>query len=456
VEVALAPYIRTRQEALRIRQKLTAHLISHISFSNNEEPVHNLNLACPTPATVVRDVSSSAPLPGLRGRYLDALRRHTEAVEKRRILQDELNELRMEHAEDDSREAQEKALREFAQSYAELERQRRLHARLSVILSTLEKLADAAPKLVRGELKAVLDDDDGASQSPDPPTASLELGGQDPQTEKLMYRLKREVLLARRAADLAKNYKSTGNASKRSLADEVAALRRARDALVAWVEGELGKISEDSSILSDEHRSPQKSLPSPTESQQPGEETEISTDAKRDEINRLYEVYLQQRRSFVQTIAAVTSKTWTNDPISASSLVRRQNSTTDNIDLATFPEPLWHPALTTLTVVPTLQSLSDVVLTLQQHHAHLRRALTSSTSETANTLRRLADESHLVPPQTDSMHVWAAAAEEAMTELEEQVGTWYSKAEENIKSAKQVVESAEERGKVFERLKGKI
>jgi hypothetical protein len=74
---SLAPFIRTRQEAYKIRQILTAHLLAQIS--NEAEEPRALKLSLVNPSVQVKSPNS---ITGLRKEYLRSLRSNIEARRK--------------------------------------------------------------------------------------------------------------------------------------------------------------------------------------------------------------------------------------------------------------------------------------------------------------------------------------------------------------------------------------
>lgn len=223
-----------------------------------------------------------------------------------------------------------------------------------------------------------------------------------------------------------------------TLLEKVETLRKARDELIAWVEGELAKIPEvdpdqsqiDMSFMEDEAQSSTE---------------EISDEDLASRVDELYHRYTTAREKLIAnvdaTIAASTpSTTKTSPEPSQPPRGHQQTRTNDglsrNANINQDPERL---ATKLLPYLPVLSSTQTSSTSLQAHTTHLRRQLNSSSSETTKTLQRLAGESYLVPQDAMSMLAWARAAEESGEKTNQSIREQVEVGEASILRAKTVL-----------------
>ncbi|KAF2754172.1 hypothetical protein EJ05DRAFT_504275 [Pseudovirgaria hyperparasitica] len=439
VEVALAPYIRTRQEALLVRQRLTAYLQSHVRHTSDLD-LTSLSLGAPAATLEVRNIP--VELSGLRRQYLEALEANAAVRQRRDELQDELRELRIEHSEESSYVTRNKEIKESMSAYTTLLRQRRKLSRLQILQAGIEELVENAPELAHKDLKSLVEDLIGAS--PDPPSLTLEAETQDPLVEELTFKLKKELLIARRKLEEAKaakqkqedQLKSNGTIS---LQAELTALRVARDELVEWIEGELSKIGEESELQN--FNSPTK-LARGTDQMKP--------DAYHQRIQGFYNTYLDRRKEFVAVVDTATTE-FTKQRHTQPSQKPRQST----LPLNNNSESSGTKVSELISTIPALVAASRTENDLQQQLAHLRRQITSSTEETLRSLRRLADESHLVPPRSD-VNVWIHAAGDSKRETENAVERELIEGEKSMEQAKQILRALRGRRENFLKIKGAV
>jgi hypothetical protein len=171
----------------------------------------------------------------------------------------------------------------------------------------------------------------------------------------------------------------------------VYALRRARDELVARIEDELSKLSED-----EDHIDPDLDMPGSSEAE--------SLDEIRTTLSNLYNRYITSRERLVR-ILNTQNKT---DSESVQPIPERKQSTSNN-------DPSNSAALASavLPYIGILRSTAQEEAALMQHTSYLRRQITTVSAETEQLLVRLSDESHMVRPGTSHTAAWAEAARDA-------------------------------------------
>lgn len=389
----LAPYVKPRQEALHIRQALTAYLRSFIVFADDTDPssYSQSHLALCAPADVVVDVKRiPADLPGLRKEYLKALQANVAARKDYRAVFEDVAALRRQRVPKsrpfEAADPQEPGA--DLRDYLQLLRDRRRHTKLLVFQHYLEELrakeADGLKDIEAGEdlsqqqlqlLPEGLD-----THAPGPNDTGRDL-------EELVHKLERAVVRARAQLDQEKHLfekikvqhasRNDESPDKVTPAVKARALQRTRDELVQWVEERL--VSEgdpDESLVQD--------LP-PEEI----EEAQRLLEHQKIQISEQYAVYLQARRTLLDAASrACQPVTVTSKPPPRPTY--RTEVVSEEIPA---PDPLDVLSYTTETLVPL--SKSQKALALQK--SYLTGLLAKEKSTTLRALHRLSDESHLLP-----------------------------------------------------------
>jgi hypothetical protein len=433
VEDAISPYIHTRQETNRIRQTLTEYLKKQLQ---DEQPLSHLSLTCPPPSLKAKTIS--IPSNGLYKQYLEALTAHQRAQERYAEIKDEIYELNDEHARTQARQSS-PGTNESVREYIQLLRQRRQHRKLEIIQDAVTRLVDSESNPIHIDLKASVKEKLG--DPPQPPMASLDQSDADSKVEELTFHLKKELLIARSRLEDAKTAKSTAEAGRSmeppTLQEKVETLRKARDELIKWVEGELAKIPEadpdvsqvDISFLSDE------ATPS-TE--------EISDEELAERMDNLYHRYTVAREKLIAnveaTIAAAKPRATeaTLEPAQPPRGHQRTRTNTGGVVRASNPDPD-RLATKLLPYLPLLLSTQTSSTSLQAQTSHLRRQLNLSSAETSKTIQRLAGESYLVPQDAKSMNAWAKAASESGQKTNGSISEQVEAGEASISRAKTVL-----------------
>lgn len=384
----LAPYIKPRQETLRIRQALTSYLRSFIVFTDDDAGQSNylaqshIALCAPTDAVVnVKRIPSD--ITGLRKNYLEALQANVAARKDFASASEEIASKRRQRA---SRNRQSDAdLKEpgaALRDYLMLLRDRRRHTKLQVFQHYLEEVVgrDGADleslDVPEDTSQQVLVSEGLEAEGPDPT-------GGDTDLEGLVHKLERAVVRSRAQLDrekqLLEEVKSKGEVSQREISPAVKAraLQKTRDELVQWVEERLvGGGDPDESILQE--------LP-PEEI----EEAQRVLDERKAQIAEQYAAYVQARRDLLEAAARACQ------PVTVAPKPPSRSTYKEDILTEERPPPCPMDVLSFSNETLLPLSKSQKALALQK--SYLSGLLSKEKSETLRALNRLNDESHLLP-----------------------------------------------------------
>lgn len=344
---------------------------------------------------------------------------------------------------------------ESVREYIQLLRQRRQHRKLQIIQDAVARLVDSESNPVHVDLKASVKEKLG--EPPQLPMASLDQSDADSNVEELTFRLKKELLIARSRLEDAKRAKSIAEAERSmeppTMLEKVETLRKARDELIAWVEGELAKIPEvdpdqsqiDMSFMEDEAQPPVE---------------DISDGDLASRVEELYHRYTTARENLIANVdatiaASAPSPIQTPPEPTRPSLSHQRTRTNDGLSRTAHPD-LDRLATKLLPYLPILSSTQIASASLQAQTSHLRRQLNTSSSKTTKTLQRLAGESYLVPQDATSMLAWAKAAEETGEKTNQFVQEQVEAGEASISRAKTVLGVLESRKDVLGSMRGDL
>jgi hypothetical protein len=384
----LAPYIRTRQEALRIRQALTSYLRSQIDFAEDDSENPNchsqshLSLCVPQDA-VVNVKRIPAELTGLRKEYLQALQANLAARKEYQSLSEKVAsaKARTKVSKNES-PAIDHSLE--LQTYLRLLRDRRQHAKLQVFQHYLQELKERDSNISERI-------GDRASQGLQP--VSLEESEEECKpTERdadggidgLVHKLERAVVRAKaqldRERDLLEGLKSRLASDSKDVppAVKVVALQRTRDELVQWVEEKLVSVGN-----ADE--APVQGL----SAEDIEESTQLIEDQKA-QIAAQYVAYVEARKRLLdvasracQPVTMAPTKP-SRQSVDLGKLAIGDRSSLEPLEVLCFASEILLPL-----------SKTQRALALQKNY--LSGLLTKEKSTTLRVLNRLSDESHLLP-----------------------------------------------------------
>ncbi|PYH89661.1 hypothetical protein BO71DRAFT_402883 [Aspergillus ellipticus CBS 707.79] len=388
----LLPYIKTRQEALRIRQALTVYLRSQIEFVDNDpdnpgyHSQSHLSLAVPHDAVV--DVKRIPPeVTGLRRKYLEALQANVAARKEYQSIVEKTNPTKNDNGKEKAEEPSPDPSSEL-QEYLKLLRDRRRHAKLQIFQHYLQEIKQ------RDTLKSGDLEEQGARlQHLTPPEEFEDTqsgSGSTESIEELMHKLERAVIRAKSQLEREKGLLEELKAQRASEppsdvppAARLRALQRTRDELVQWVEDKLVSVGNGENSGAVHDLSPEDM-----------EESTRLLEDKKTQIAQQYAAYVDARKRLLdaasracQPIAPAPAPA--KPPTRPSSMVQDKNAT----GKASSMDPLQALSFTS----DVLQPLSKSQRALALQKFYLSGMLAKEKASTLRILNRLSDESHLLP-----------------------------------------------------------
>ncbi|KAL1979683.1 hypothetical protein VTN96DRAFT_5364 [Rasamsonia emersonii] len=398
----LAPYLKSRQEALRIRQALTLYLRSHIVFADDDPTKpsshgsSHISLCVPNDAAV--GVKRIPPeLTGVRKEYLKALQENLAARREYDEIANEVASRRLMNEEAVSKTSvaapeglENNGTAPVLQDYISLLHERRRYDKLQVFDRYLRKLSEhdtmKADILQSGDRNHLRQDSfDGFLKQDGPETEKI---GENVQ--ELISKLERTVIRAKQKLDREQKMleelrarrlsSSATDKNDVSPARRVVALQRTRDELVQWVEEKLAASHSD-----DDGQFQELSL------------TEIENSSKlieerKAEIKEQYAAYVKARKSLLDALSLVSQSVVKDAGAEVESpskpttkmKQRAQPSDWDSIDSLAYANGILHP-------------LSKVQKSLALQRSYLSGILAKEQSTMRQALDRLSHESHLLP-----------------------------------------------------------
>ena len=384
VEKELSPYIKSRQEAQRIRRILSIYVTSQIEGLGGDVQFIGL-----LPNRQVRVRGIPPDLSGTRREYLKALQKHSKATTENANVQATLDKVESRNARKEQR--QDDDFNEALAVYLSLIRERRKHDALRIIQNNLEILASKdAAKVGFLSRKSILE-----SLNPAPEIFLNEaLGGNSREhfsgndgIQKLQLQLQKAVLKAKNAAEnetrLLQKVKDdqrdrTEDAISEPLARnaKIFALSQTRDELIKWIEQQL-PTSGHSRVDSLESIEREYQDHSPDLLQ------------RKKAIESAYSDYVQARQTLVDLISRITRQPdQDKTQIKKADLQNRERLPSNDSGVKAFV------ALPYVTehLQPAITARKDIL----QTESHVSSSLVVQDRELKQLLDHLADESHLL------------------------------------------------------------
>lgn len=388
---SLAPYIKSRQEASRIRGVLAAHLEAQIKHTAGHPALALLSL--PDCSSSVKPFSKTVH--GLQKEYLKALKANIKA--RREYDQvSAVDSLRQSASANHhtvaagltSTSADVPDREEYLATYISLTQQRQRHERLRILQDYVDKLeqkAEAATSFLDpakshvSQLQRI--PAELVTSSDATPQASSQDALQDliRQLEKAVLRAKLQLknekqLLDKVKGDQSRRQQTNGSVASKS-ENTLQPLGRTRNELIKWIEEELSKAGD--SAPDDESLQG-----NPCE-----ERVTISIDKQVDTVKAQYRQYVQARTEFLDSIA---------EPVNTElfpKAIHERPAEEESFEKEYTTCPAW-------IISPYLQDLLSTAneqKSLIQQKSHLTVSLAKQHKETVLSLDRLAHESHLLP-----------------------------------------------------------
>ncbi|KAI5210551.1 hypothetical protein E4T39_00027 [Aureobasidium subglaciale] len=413
---ALGPYIRPREEVSDIRRGIDSLLTQFIHDENVPISKATLSIA-KTPAQSALNV----PITGVRRAFMQALIARQKAQSQHDALKAELGLLQDPANKWDNTEAKSNPV---ADTVA-LIRQRQRRDKLLVIEKALDHLEKARHSSRYADPSELLN---SMQAQISPPLAQQSRDESLAEAHSHVFELQKAVLRAQSNIQskphISHNKDTNPEEWKRAYA-----LRRARDDLIAWIEGELAKLSED-----EEHMDPDLEMPTDTGAE--------SLEDIKTTLQSLYDRYINSRQQLLRVLnTEYQAKSGAVNPV----LDRQQSATSDEQSSNTGL------AARVLPFIEILRSTAQDEAALMQHTSYLRRQVTAVSAETEQLLVRLSDESHMVTPGTSHTASWAEAAKDARIRDADIINPHLDVGETSIGSVRDILASAQMSRSRFQR-----
>ena len=388
VSEALAPYIKTRQEALRIRRILTLYLTSQIKSADGE--VMN-NIILSAPGSAVQMPKVPIELSGLHKVYLRALQANIMARnEYKELTRDSLDaksDAKRHFGPKYSGSVEDRA--ERLSTYLSLLQERRKYEKLSILQDYLEMLSKK--DVAKADYLSIDRIQQELPPMPEAPLLASGSASSDNDTELLIHRLERTVVRAKHTLDTEKgliaklkdglkteatNCESPDTGS--GPGSRIAALCRTRDELIKWMEERLagsGQVNEDASFKDSDRKL---------------EGEDGSIEQRKAAIAAKYEQYLEARESMIAAASEAISNQGQGEGPKEDRIVDPQIESDRKHNAQQAARIL--PYLTEY-LIPSARSQKAFM----QQESHMTKSLSTQQKLTSQLLDRLANESHLLP-----------------------------------------------------------
>lgn len=381
---ALAPYIRPRHEALRIRRILSIFLAQSMGMEN---PLSITSLISPGEDTHVKRIPPEVS--GLRKNYLKAVQAQVKARDEYDRLTQELDEgalvaMRQEqqHIED--------AASTHVITYLEFLQAQRKYQKLMILQSHLDLLAQKdAAQIDYLSMDSIFKEIAPAPVLPSPTSFEDKLASEN-TTKSLLLRLQKALLRAHGSSEeekqslaqaLSEQQSKTTlkNADPPNASAQAFALKQTRDELVHWVEEQLAQGGQGEEAFKEELSAEM-------------EETTLDIGQRKKAIKAKYDRYLQTRKSLLALLSAKRHAPL-NKPAGAQNDITLQlrNAKKEQTENRCDKASILLPYVTEYLIPAT--SAQERFL---QHESHLSKILEGQSQETVHVLERLAHESHLL------------------------------------------------------------
>lgn len=423
VATSLIPYIRTRQEALRIRRTLTVYLTSQLK---GVDSLKGSSLALVAPAESVHLSRIPAELSGLRKAYLKELRLNITASKDFQALATQSHARADPESSSGPISTANRTLDNSGDSvlhtYLPLLRQRQRYEKLGILQDYLDVLAGkCAAKADYLDIRRIQKD------APPLPQVQTETGGRSDRdlsgsssntVDELVIRLEKAVLRARHnlekekklLADLQLRQQSTKDSTHSGTlpggGSRYQALSQTWDELNKWIDGELSNTD---------------CLPNNFQDKPTGSEIRHSTKDTQQhmvEIKHEYTKYLQARRMSLAAVVEATSPMPPSLSVDHRLHSQKDGSQTETVNGALLPAL---PYLNAHVLSPL-----NLQKSITQQRSYITNSLAKEQQATVHVLDRFTDESHLLPAYpflvTDSrfQHIAAALGSKKPLQVDEQ------------------------------------
>lgn len=382
---ALGPYIKQRSEVTRIRQILTAHLISHVHQKEGQSISHPLSL-------VEASSSTDSTLSGIKGLQREYIRCLRSNIKARKDFANTSKEHQLKPSLDHSR----RATRETAETqdvsistlttFIDVVKYQRKYERLRIMQDYVDTVAMKSPATTDHLGSGSVLKDIGSLPQVPPEVMGItkmhqgsgktDLKELVDQLEKAVLRAK--LLLKREQTFLTKikTRNSAPNPASSGPGGKLQALGTTRNELIGWIETELAKTGDSSPDSEDS-----------AQSKAPVNEGKTFIASELVSIQRQYSQYSKLRRAL---ILAATGNLDQPTPIAPT---HDEDEVVEN-SASTSPDAMnhiMHPYLV------EMMSISNEQKAMIQQKSHFTISLAKHLKEAGQGVDRLSEESHLLP-----------------------------------------------------------
>lgn len=384
VAKALAPYIRPRHEALRIRRILSIFLAQNMG---SETPLSITSLVLPGEDTLVKRIPPEVS--GLRKNYLKVVQAHVKARDEHNRLTQELDEGASKAMRQEQQQIEDEAST-HATTYLEFLQAQRKYQKLMILQNHLDLLAQKdAAQIDYLSMSSIFKEIAPAPEVPLPTSLEDKLASEN-STKMLFLRLEKALLRAQSSSEKEKQLlaqavseeqseRKLQNADPPNVSAQAFALKQTRDELVHWVEEQLAQGGQAEEDIDGEPSADMK-------------ETTLDIGQREKAIKAKYDRYVQTRK-FLLALLSAKRHAPLNRPAGAPNDIslQPQNSekeqTENRCDNASIVLPY-----ATEYLIPAASAQQRFL----QHKVHISKILEGQSKETVHVLERLADESHLL------------------------------------------------------------
>lgn len=381
---ALAPYIRPRHEALRIRRILSIYLAQSVGL---ESPFSITSLVLPGEDTLFKRIPSEVS--GLRKNYLKAIQAHVKARDENDRLTQELDEGGLKAMRREQQQMEDGASTHVT-TYVDLLQAQRKYQKLMILQKYLDLLAEKdAAQIDYLSMNSIFDEIAPVPEVPSPTSLEDNLASEN-STKMLFLRLEKALLHAKSSSEKERQLLAQALLKKQSettlkkagppnASAQAFALKQTRDEMVHWVEAKLAQGGQGEEDFDGEPSADMK-------------ETTLDIGQREKAIKAKYDRYLQTRRSLDALLSAKRYAPLNPPPeapyeISLQPHNSKKEQTENRCDNASIVLPY-----ATEQLIPAASAQKSFL----QHQSHLSKILEGQSQENVHALERLADESHLL------------------------------------------------------------
>ncbi|KAI7968936.1 hypothetical protein EIK77_007631 [Talaromyces pinophilus] len=390
----LAPYLRSCQEILRIRQALTLQLQSHIVSADGNDgsdqnhvtnPASHLSLVVPSQANVnVKRIPSEVI--GVRKEYLKALQ---ENIAVKREYNDLFDRITSRRAVDSKVvPSTTSSIQEVFNHYLELLHERRRYEKLQLFdIHLKEWAATSEPPTGNDDSRfhlrldgLVMEKADGSTNGPSDNVQTL-VSKLEKTVVRAKAKLAREQHLLKQLQDLQASTRPAIN----NVGSNIHALQRTRDELVQWVEDKLAITATEDDTMNQ--------LQYDNGTTNSAESSQLAAAEYKTRIQEQYVAYVKARQSLLDALSSLSQPSKSTATAPSIPLAQKASEiagTSENTEE-------WDSADIFRNVSEHILPTSKYQKSLALQRSYLVGMLAKEKTNLKHTMDRLSQESHLLP-----------------------------------------------------------